>query len=369
MSREQYRGVIIAGGFGTRLRPLTLARPKPLMPLANRPFLEYQVALLRSAGITEVVFATNYLAEQIEEHFGDGSAHGVHMIYKEEKEPMDTGGAVRNAIDGLLTMDCVVFNGDVLHDFDLNGILADHEDSGADATLTLYTVRRPHPYGVVPTDDQRRVQAFVEPTQEQKRAADRSEPQEGTDNINAGLYVFRGGVAERIPNRRCNIEREFFPDLIASGALVRGFITGGYWTDVGRPGQLLSATRAILSGQVHTALPPYGENVGGVFVGEEVSWDGAAVEPGCALGPRCRLAPGAAVESYSALGEGCRVGSGSRVSASVILPNVAVGSDSVISGCLIDRDCRIGDNVQLTDVVLGAESELADHSRLGGEMR
>ncbi|GMV36349.1 MAG: GDP-mannose pyrophosphorylase [Fimbriimonadales bacterium] len=369
MVNGRYRGVIIAGGFGTRLRPLTLTQPKPLMPLANRPFLEYQVGLLRSAGITEIVFATNYLAHQIEAHFGDGSRFGVHMIYKEETEPMDTGGAVRNAIEGLPTMDCVVFNGDVLHDFDLPAILRDHEESDAAATLTLYTVQRPHPYGVVPTDERRRVLAFLEPTQEQKKAADRGEKQEGTDNINAGLYVFRGEVAESIPLRRCNIEREFFPSLIASGALVLGHITGGYWTDVGRPAQLLAATRAILSGAVTVALPPAGEKRDGVYAGEGAEWVGATVTPGCAIGPKCMVAEGATVDDYSALGEDCRVESGARVSASVLLPGVTVGQDAIVEGCLIDRSCKIGEAAHLRNVVLGAGSVVTAHSNLGEGIR
>jgi mannose-1-phosphate guanylyltransferase len=350
MPAQDYRGVIIAGGFGTRLRPLTLTRPKPLMPLCNRAFLEYQVGQLRAAGIREIVFATNYMADQIEAHFGDGSRFGVHMIYKVEDEPMDTGGAVRNAIEGLSTKNCVVFNGDTLHDFDIHAIIEDHEQSGADATLTLYTVHRPHPYGVVPTDDQRHVLSFQEPTQEQKRAADRGEKQEGTDNINAGFYVFKGEVAERIPHRRCNIEREFFPGLISSGALVRGYITGGYWTDVGRPAQLLSATRAILSGEVDTAVPPLGE-----------------ARNGCVIAPGCHIEEGATVQDHSAVGEHCFIAG--RVKASVLLPGVHVGTDCVVEGCLIDRDCRIGAHCHLVNVVLGAGSIVKDYSLLGEGIR
>lgn len=366
MANGRYRGVIIAGGFGTRLRPLTLTRPKPLMPLANRPFLEYQVALLHSAGIEEIVFATNYLADQIESHFGDGAEHGVRMIYKEEKEPLDTGGAVRNAIDGLPSMDCVVFNGDVLHDFDLAAILRDHEDSGADATLTLYTVHRPHPYGVVPTDPQRNVQAFQEPSQEQKRAADRGERQDGTDNINAGLYVFKGATAESIPLRRCNIEREFFPGLISSGALVRGYITGGYWTDVGRPAQLLAATRGILDGEVRTPIPPAGDSHGGVFLGAGSRLEGQ-VSPGCAIGNDCHVLAGATVQDCSCIGSGSEIGG--QVSGSVLLDGVRVGKDAIVEGCLIDSGCTIGEGARLHNVVLGARSDVTPYSLLGEEIR
>lgn len=352
MTQGRYRGVIIAGGLGTRLRPLTLTRPKPLMPLANRPFLEYQVALLHSAGITEIVFATNYMAEHIENHFLDGSRFGVHMTYRIETEPLDTGGAVRNAIEGLPVMDCVVFNGDVLHDFELPAILRDHETNNADATLTLYTVQRPHPYGVVPTDTERRVLAFEEPTQEQKKAADLGEKQEGTDNINAGLYVLRGDVAMSIPHRRCNIEREFFPGLIASGASVRGFITGGYWTDVGRPAQLMAASRGILSGEVRTAAPPLGENVRGSLIA-----DG------------CHIETDAAVEGHSVVGPGTRIHAGAHVGSSILMEDVQIGRDAVVEGCILDQGCQVGEGAFLANCVLGAGSVVTPYGRLGETIR
>jgi mannose-1-phosphate guanylyltransferase len=166
------RGVIIAGGFGTRLRPLTLRRPKPLIPVANRPFLEYQVAQLRAAGVEEIVFATNYLADRIEAHFGDGSRFGVRMRYAMEQEPLGTAGAIRNAVEGLPPMRCIVFNGDILTDFDLGAIVRSHLERKAQATLTLYRVQRPHPYGIIQVAEDGRVQAFIEPSEEQKRAAE-----------------------------------------------------------------------------------------------------------------------------------------------------------------------------------------------------
>jgi mannose-1-phosphate guanylyltransferase len=172
------RGVIIAGGFGTRLRPLTLRRPKPLIPVANRPFLEYQVAQLKAAGADEIVFATNYLAERIEAHFGDGSRFGVRMRYAVETEPLGTAGAIRNAVEGLPPDRAIVFNGDILTDFDIGAIVRQHLENRAAVTLTLHRVNRPHPYGVIPVAEDGRVQAFLEPTEEQKRAADRGEPME-----------------------------------------------------------------------------------------------------------------------------------------------------------------------------------------------
>src|SRR6266851_792599 len=146
------KAVIIAGGFGTRLRPLTNNRPKHLLPLANKPFLEYQVALLRQHGITEIVFATNYMAEQIEAHFGDGSSFGVSLSYALEKEPLGTAGAIRNAAGDGATDSILVLNGDILTDFDLTKIIAFHKERGARATIALRSVERPHAFGALITE-------------------------------------------------------------------------------------------------------------------------------------------------------------------------------------------------------------------------
>src|SRR5579871_1817427 len=163
------RGIIIAGGRGTRLLPLTYARPKHLLPVANRPFLEYQVSLLRDSGVTDIVFATSYFADQIEAHFGDGRAFGVTMHYAVESEPLGTGGDIRNAAALVPADTLLVLNGDVLSDFDLSALVAFHHQRGARATVALRPIERPHACGVVDTDADGRVTAWREPSEEEKR--------------------------------------------------------------------------------------------------------------------------------------------------------------------------------------------------------
>ena len=243
------RGIVIAGGLGTRLRPLTLTRPKPLMPLAGAPLLEYQLSYLRAAGITEVCFATNYMADAVEAHFGDGSALGMKITYAVEREPLDTAGAIRNGYDAMPGEDCVVFNGDVIHGFDIADIVRGHIERNSFVTLTLKEVERPHAFGVVPVDDRGNLTGFLEPTDEQKRSAG-GPPTGEFDAINAGLYVMKKEALEAIPQRRCNIEREVFPQFITEGKAIYGDVRKEYWIDIGRPSQYLNAIAAIVAGEV-----------------------------------------------------------------------------------------------------------------------
>ncbi len=219
------QGIIIAGGFGTRFRPLTYTRPKPLMPILNRPLLEYQVGLLKAHGITEIVFATNYMAEAMERHFGDGIRFGVKMRYAQEDQPLGTAGAIRNAANSLWRRETVVvFNGDIVTDFDLSAIIELHRKRGARATIALKAVPSPNPYGVLDLDSEGRVLAWREPTEEQKKAlaANPNVEQTGWDYINAGFYVLEPEVIESIPEgRMVSIEREIYPRMIAQR---RGFI-------------------------------------------------------------------------------------------------------------------------------------------------
>lgn len=358
------RGVIIAGGFGTRLRPLTLRRPKPLMPVANRAFLEYQVAQLKAAGADEIVFATNYLAERIEAHFGDGSRFGVRMRYAVETEPLGTAGAIRNAVEGLPPDRAIVFNGDILTDFDIGAIARQHLENRAEVTLTLYRVPRPHPYGVIQVTSDGRVQAFLEPTEEQKRAADRGEPMEGSDFINAGIYILEPEVIARIPLRPCSIEREFYPQILAEGARVYGVEGHGFWLDIGRPAQYLRATRALLSGAVKTAMPPAGRRTEhGYWVGTEATVEpDAEIEAGCQIGDNACVEARAQLSGYTVVGAGCSIGSGSRLHGCVLGERVQIGDGCHLVDCILDDEVVIEPHVRLRNAVLGAGSLVRAYS-------
>lgn len=360
------RGVIIAGGMGTRLRPLTLRRPKPLIRVANRPFLEYQVAQLHAAGADEVVFATNYMAEAIEAHFGDGSAFGVRMRYAVESEPLGTAGAIRNAVEGLPPDRCIVFNGDILTDFDIGAIAKSHQERGAKATLTLKKVQRPHPYGVISVDDDFKVLSFDEPTDEQKRAADRGEKQHGFDYINAGIYILEPDLIAQIPLRKCSIEREFYPQALSQGVLIVGYPGEGYWLDIGRPAQYVAATRALLSNEVKAALSPAGQLENGVWRGkDETIAPDARIDTGCCLGDGCKIGSGTTLDRYTVLGSNCRIGTNCRLSGAILGDRVKVADGSILENCIVDDGCAIGEHTTAANVVLAADSRIEAHSALG----
>lgn len=318
------KGIIIAGGLGTRLRPLTYRRPKPLVPVANRPFLEYQVALLRKHGIEDIVFATNYMADRIESHFGDGSRFGVRMRYALEETPLGTGGAIRNAADLFPGEAVIVFNGDVLTDFDIGAILAFHLRKRALSTLTLAEVPSPNPFGVLTLDAEGRVLKWVEPSEEAKKAliVDPDLVPAGKDLINAGIYMLEPEFVARIPpGVPSSLERKIYPQLIAEQAPLYGIAPGGFWMDVGRAEQLLTATQAVLSDAVRTAIA-------GLAVGEETT-----------------ISPSAWIDGQTVIGNSCRVGEESRLEGCIVLDNVIIGSHVRLHHVILDDGTTVEDEV------------------------
>lgn len=216
--------VVLVGGQGMRLRPLTLSAPKPMLPTAGVPFLSHLLSRIREAGIRHVVLGTSYKAEVFAEYFGDGSAFDLELEYVVEKEPLDTAGAIRNVSDRLRADDVLVFNGDILSGLDLRELLRTHREAEADVTLHLVRVDDPRQFGCVPTDADGRVTAFLEKTDNPP-----------VDQINAGCYVFRRPVIDDIPaGRPVSVERETFPGLLASGARVQGHVDDSYWLEIGR---------------------------------------------------------------------------------------------------------------------------------------
>ncbi len=344
------KGIIIAGGLGTRLRPLTYRRPKPLVSVANRPFLEYQVALLRQYGIEDIVFATNYMAEKIEGHFGNGSRFGVRMQYALEDKPLGTGGAIRNAADLFPGEAVAVFNGDVLTDFDLGKIIAFHQERNSIATVTLSEVPSPHPFGILILDSRGQVQEWREPSEESKKAlaVDPDVAPTGKDLINAGFYILEPECIERIPQGQpASIERDIYPQLIAEKAPIYGIAPGGFWMDVGRAEQLLIATQSVLTGAVKAAAP------------------------GMAVGEGTTIAPNTWINGLTAIGKGCQVGDESRLENVILMDNVKIGNRVRLSGVIVDEGTVIEDEVVVTvrgagglTPVIAADSVLAKGTRL-----
>src|SRR3954447_9240616 len=306
------QAVILVGGEGTRLRPLTVTVPKPVLPLVDRPFLVYMLEWLRRHGVDDVIMSCGFLATSVRNVLGDGSQFGVRLRFIEEPEPRGTAGALKYAED-LLEERFLMLNGDVLTDIDLTAQIARHVEAGAVATLALVPVEDPTAYGLVRTHDDWSVKEFVE-----KPTADSID----TNLISAGAYVLERRVLDLIPpDRNVSIEREVWPRLVGNG--LYAFAGDAYWLDIGTPERYLQATFDILEGNVQTAV---GERLGRDFVavGEHVEATGRIVPP--ALVERgCRIAHGAHVGSLVVLGAGVQVGEGSKIERSVVLGGTEIG--------------------------------------------
>ena len=334
------QALVLAGGEGTRLRPLTRTTPKPVMPLAGRPFLSFMLDWLLGHGADEVILSCGFLSDGVRQVLGD-IYEGMRLRYVVEEEPLGTAGPVRLAYDeGLLEERLLVLNGDVLTDMDLGAELAQHERTGASATLALIEAEDVSSYGVVPTDSDGRVEAFLEKT----------EGEVPTRNINAGAYVLERSLAETIPpGRAVSFEREIFPALVGDG--LYGWQAEGYWIDIGTPERYLESTYDLLAGRVDSRLPP--RDVTGSLVYDGCLVSGAHIGPQSVLGRRCSVGSDTTVERSvlhdrvvvgadctireSVLGEGVRVGQGARIE-----PGSLVGSGaSVEAGAVIEEGARI----------------------------
>ena len=311
------QALVLAGGEGTRLRPLTYTTPKPVMPLAGRPFLSFMLAWLREHGVTEAILSCGFMSDDVRRVLGD-IYDGMRLRYVVEKEPLGTAGPVRLAFEnGLLEERLLVLNGDVLTDLDVTAELRQHERTGAKATLALVELDDVSSYGVVPTHPDGRVEAFVE-------KPDGPPP---TQRINAGAYVVERDMVEaRIPaGRAVSFEREVFPGLVGEG--LYGFDAEGYWVDIGTPERYLEATYDLLSGRPRSSLPPRDET-------------GSLIGPGC-------LTSGAHIGPQSVLGSHCSVGSDSTVERSVLHDRVLVGADCLVRDSVLGGGVRVGDGARI----------------------
>ncbi len=307
--------VVLVGGFGTRLRPLTLHTPKQMLPIVDRPMIEWVVAALADHGIDKAVLSLGYRPDAFRAAYPDGACAGVALHYAVEPEPLDTAGAIRfAALDAGIDERFVVCNGDILTDVDITRLLAFHDRAGAAATIALHRVDDPSRYGVVPTDADGRVDAFVE----------KPPPGEApTDRINAGTYVLEPEVLDRIPgDRKVSIERETFPALVADQELYALDDGGVYWVDAGTPQAYLAAQLDVLDGCRHT-------KVDGVAASASIAAT-AAVE-------RSVVRPGAVVHDDAVLHDavvldGAVIGAGARVEYAIIGPGATVGAGAVVDG-------------------------------------
>lgn len=336
MATHQVDAVVLVGGKGTRLRPLTLSAPKPMLPTAGLPFLTHLLSRIAAAGIEHVILGTSYKPAVFEAEFGDGSALGLQIEYVTEEHPLGTGGGIANVAGKLRNDTAMVFNGDVLSGADLAQLLDFHRSNRADVTLQLVRVGDPRAFGCVPTDEEDRVVAFLEKTEDPP-----------TDQINAGCYVFERNVIDRIPQgREVSVEREVFPALLADGdCKIYGYVDASYWRDMGTPEDFVRGSADLVRG-----IAPSPALRG--HRGEQLVHDGAAVSPGALL------------IGGTVVGRGAEIGPGTKLDGAVIFDGVRVEAGCVIERSIIGFGARIGPRALIRDGVIGDGADIGARCEL-----
>lgn len=345
--------LILLGGLGSRLRPLTLSRPKPLLPILNRPLISYQIDLLKKFGVRKVVLALGHQSSHFRRHLGTGKAWGVRFVYSFERVPLGTGGAIRHALPHL-TGPAFILNGDVLSDFDLDRMTFHHRRTKADATLALVEVSDPSAFGLVETGPKGRILRFIE-----KPSGDSF----SSRTVNAGCYLFEPRIIERIPAGKCvSIEREIIPALLSEGVHMESMVHKGHWSDIGT---LRSYWRTHQ--QLHEARRwPRGFHLqGGLIRASGSHVDKTVRVTGTALiGPKAWIGPSVTLDGCVTLGEGVRIEEGAHIGDSVLLERVRIGPRARVERSIVGaeswvhEDCRVG-----PDQIIGDGSRLSPHSQ------
>ncbi len=354
------QALILAGGEGTRLRPLTSTIPKPVVPLVERPFIAYMIQWLRGHGVDDVILACGFMAEAVRAVLGDGRSLGVSLRYVEEPEPLGTGGALKYAED-LLDERFLMLNGDCLTDVDLTAQMRMHERTGARLTLGLIAVEDPSAYGLVRCDGDGAVTEFLE----------KPGPEEiDTNMVSLGAYVVEREILSSMPpaGSRVSIERDVFPKLVGDG--LYGYGASGYWLDIGTPERYLQATYEILEGEVRTEVGARLARAGGVLrEGDSSAVEGAVHGP-AVVGDRCRVHPSATIGPLTVLGSGVTVAAGAHVDASVVLDGASVGEGTRISGSIVGAGARVGSRCRVEGrAILGEGVAVGDRNVLQAGIR
>jgi len=352
------QALILAGGEGTRLRPLTSTVPKPVVPLVDRPFIAFMLDWLRVHGVDDVVMASGFLAAGVRNVLGDGSGYDLRLRYIEEPRPLGTGGALKHA-EPLLDERFLMLNGDILTDLDLTAQIAQHERTGARATIALTPVDDPSAYGLVRLANDTEVAEFVE-----KPAPD----QVDTRNISAGAYVLERSVLERLaPDTPASIEREVFPQLVGAG--LHGYVGVGYWLDIGTPERYLRGTFDILEGAVAS---PVQERLGQgyLYVDQGVDNRGRIV-PAALVEHGCRIGDGAQIGSLAVLERDVTVGEGSIVERAVVMQGTEIGPRCIVREAIVAGGVRIGEGTRIEGsavvgegATIGADNIITNGMRL-----
>jgi NDP-sugar pyrophosphorylase family protein len=350
------KAILLAGGKGTRLRPLTIHTPKPIVPIFDRPFLQFQLDLIKKVPeIDEVILSLNYQPRRIEEIFGDGGDSGLALRYMVEPAPLGTAGAIRFAADALRDS-VVVFNGDVLTEIDLQAVIALHRERKAKATIVLTPIDNPSAYGLVEIDAQSNIRRFLE----------KPDPHQiTTDTINAGIYILEPDTFDRIPSDQpWSIERSFFPSLIERQETFVAYVYRGYWIDIGTPEKYMQVHRDIMARRFH-AGPFAGDRIGICVSPSARIEEGAIVEAPCFIDADVVVKGGARVGPDSVIGRHCHIEEHASVERSIVWANTRISQEAIVRDAILGRHCHIGRNALVEHgTVLGDKSVITDYTRL-----
>jgi len=354
------KAVILVGGEGTRLRPLTCNTTKAMVPVLNKPFLEHLLGYLKGHGVTDIILAMSYLPHRIQGHFGDGAKMGVRLSYLIEKEPLGTAGAVKNA-DSYLDESFLMLNGDVFTDLDITAMIDFHRQSQAVATIATTPVDDPTAYGLIETGDGGRITRFLEKPGWKEVT---------TNMINAGIYILEPGILARIPpQKNVSIERETFQQLLAQGEPMYAYSSSAYWLDMGTPEKYLRLNHDLLLGK---ALSPINVSGGG----QSRIDPSADIKAPVLIGEECVIGPGVEIKGPTVLGPKCEVDEGATIEGAVLWDNVRVGKKVILRNCIaashseIHEESEVPDNCVLGDkVVVGKNSKMPQGTRIRPDKR
>jgi NDP-sugar pyrophosphorylase family protein len=346
------QALILAGGKGTRLRPLTVYTPKPVVPVLNRPFLLYQIDILKRAGISDITLSLNYQPDRISDVLGDGSKYGVKLTYLTEPQPLGTAGAYRFAA-GVIDKPTVVLNGDILTDLKIADMVAFHGEKKAVATIFLTEVENPAAYGLVETTPGGRVKQFLEKPKAEDIAS------LTTRNINAGIYILEPEILDLIPeNENRSFEYDVFPELLKQEKDFFAYTGPGiYWRDIGNPRSYLDAHADLLAGK----LEGHAADKAGK---ESYLKNGVSIDEASLIGSDCIIKSGVKIIN-SVIGNGVHLDEKVVVENSVIWPHARIGVSSNVTGAFLGRGCQIGNNVSIGNgSVLGDKTVLASYTQV-----
>lgn len=344
------KAIIIAGGLGTRLRPLTYNTPKPIVPVVNRPFIVHQIEHLVKHGVDEIILSLHYLPDEIKKILGDGRQWGIKINYSIEEHPLGTAGAVKNADKFFDSGPMVIFNGDVLTDINISKVVNFHREKRARVTLTLTEVEDPTPFGLILTDKEGRVTKFIEKPGWNVVTA---------KTINAGIYVVDPKIFANVPKgKEHSFERELYPALLEKGEPIFGFLSKAYWIDIGNPEKYKEAHQAILRGEV--AVKIFGTRIEGkIWLGKDTHPDPKVKLLGpCIIGERVKLGRETEVKDYVVIGDRVTIGEHCLLDRAIVWKGTRLGKHVMLSDCIIGQDCLIEDEVVIDRGVVLADGSV-----------